>query len=221
MVLPLLPLLPYAGAGIAALSRFAMSPTGQRVAQGGLNLLQKGANRIGNISLGSLPQYAQSLATGTRFAPTNTSFMSNVITPSMTAPYLANPKEGLDFAMYGVPYLQESVSQLTGDKKTGIITDIVKASQNIGKEGKEIYEILFGDDETAADVEEELEKELEEEEKKKKKKKKKKEKDDDEKEEPSLDMIPLKKGGYVKKKRKRKPYKPSSFVKMKGRKKYI
>jgi len=31
----------------------------------------------------------------------------------------------------------------------------------------------------------------------------------------------LKKGGYVKKKRKRKPYKPSSFVKMKGRKKYI
>jgi hypothetical protein len=221
MVLPLLPLLPYAGAGIAALSRFAMSPTGQRVAQGGLNLLQKGANRIGNISLGSLPQYAQSLATGTRFAPTNTSFMSNVVTPSLTAPYLANPKEGLDFAMYGVPYLQESVSQLTGDKKTGIITDIVKASQNIGKEGKEIYEILFGDDETAADVEEELEKELEEEEKKKKKKKKKKEKDDDEKEEPSLDMIPLKKGGYVKKKRKRKPYKPSSFVKMKGRKKYI
>tara|TARA_R100000030_G_scaffold89384_1_gene73700 strand:- start:262 stop:936 length:675 start_codon:yes stop_codon:yes gene_type:complete len=224
MVLPLLPLLPYAGAGIAALSRFAMSPTGQRVAQGGLNLLQKGANRIGNVSLGSIPQYVQSLATGSRFAPTNTSFMSNVVTPSLTAPYLANPKEGLDFAMYGVPYLQESVSQLTGDKKTGIITDIVKASQNIGKEGKEIYEILFGDDETAADVEEELEKELEEEKEKKKKEKKekkKKEKDDDEKEEPSLDMIPLKKGGYVKKKRKRKPYKPSSFVKMKGRKKYI
>ena len=49
----------------------------------------------------------------------------------------------------------------------------------------------------------------------------KKDKVDDEKEEPSLDMIPLKKGGYVKTKRKRKPYKPSSFVKMKGRKKYI
>ena len=31
----------------------------------------------------------------------------------------------------------------------------------------------------------------------------------------------MKKGGYVKKKRKRKPYKPSSFVKMKGRKRFI
>ena len=62
-----------------------------------------------------------------------------------------------------------------------------------------------------------VEEELLDEKKKKKKKKKKEEKD----EEPSLDMIPLKKGGYVKKKRKRKPYKPSSFVKMKGRKRYI
>ena len=227
MVLPLLPLLPYAGAGIAALTRFAMSPTGQRVAQGGLNLLQKGANRIGNVSLGSIPQYVQSLATGSRFAPTNTSFMSNVVTPSLTAPYLVNPKEGLDFAMYGVPYLQESIGQLTGGNQTGIATDIGEAAKNIVQEGKEIYEILSDDDETAADVEEQLEKEIEKEKKdkkdknNKKDKKDKKDKDDDEKEEPSLDMIPLKKGGYVKKKRKRKPYKPSSFVKMKGRKKYI
>jgi len=36
-----------------------------------------------------------------------------------------------------------------------------------------------------------------------------------------MDALNLKKGGYVKKKRKRKPYKPSSFVKMKGRKRYI
>ena len=56
----------------------------------------------------------------------------------------------------------------------------------------------------------------------KKKNKKKKKKKEDKDEEPSLDMVPdLKKGGYVKKKRKRKPYKPSSFVKMKGRKRYI
>jgi hypothetical protein len=68
---------------------------------------------------------------------------------------------------------------------------------------------------SAADIEEMLE---EEEDKDKKKKKKKKEDKD---EEPSLDMIPMKKGGYAKKKRKRKPYKPSSFVKMKGRKRFI
>jgi len=145
MVFPLLALAPYATAGIAGLSRFATSPTGQRVAQGGLNLLQKGANRIGNLSLGSLPQYVQSLATGTRFAPTNTGFMSNVVTPAMTAPLLSDPKAAAEFGMYGVPYLQESVSQLTGGNETGIATDIGDAAKNIVKEGKEIYDIFTDD----------------------------------------------------------------------------
>ena len=175
--------------GIAALgagARAINSPTGQNIVRGGINLFNKGVNKIANTTLGSLPQYAQSLATGTKFAPTNTGLSANVIGPVMTAPYLADPKadEGL----------------------RPMITDLMES-------------LLDSDT-----------KDTEKKDKKKKKEKKDKKKETKENKEPSIDDLPLdaeeakkkknlKKGGYVKKQRKRKPYKSSSFAKMKKSKK--
>ena len=66
---------------------------------------------------------------------------------------------------------------------------------------------------TVADIINKLiEKEEEEEEKDKKKKKTKKD---------EIPEVPMKKGGMVKPKKKRKKYKSGTFVKMKGRKRYI
>ena len=67
-------------------------------------------------------------------------------------------------------------------------------------------------------IEKLLEEEDEEKDKKDKKKKKKKKKEDE------IPEVALKKGGMAKSKklkRKRKKYKPGTFVKMKGRKRYI
>ena len=216
MVLPLLPFIP---AGIAALggaARFFGSPTGQRTVQGGINLVNRG--------LTGLQTYANPIinrAFGTQIGvPIQQQVVpkaSAAAAPAFLSMYADNPAGLITDAGYftGAQDAGNLVSSLTGGEKgeSGIIEDLMSIKD------------AFADDKTAADVEEELEKEIEKEEKKKKKKKKKdddeKKKDDDKEQEPSLDMIPLKKGGYVKKKRKRKPYKPSSFVKMKGRKKYI
>ena len=66
---------------------------------------------------------------------------------------------------------------------------------------------------TVADIINKLiEKEEDEEEKDKKKKKTKKD---------EIPEVPMKKGGMVKPKKKRKKYKSGTFVKMKGRKRYI
>jgi hypothetical protein len=209
--------------GIAALgagARFLNSPTGQNVIRSGQNLFNKGVNKIANTTLGSVPQYVQSLATGTKFAPTNTGVMSNVVGPSLTAPYLLDPKAGLDYATYFTPYATEALNQLTGGEETGVVSDVWKF-------GGSLIDALWG----------ETEEEFEEKDKKDKKKEKKKDKKKETKknEESSTDdnsMPPsnwmdeliedeknLKKGGYVKKQRKRKPYKSSSFAKMKKSKK--
>jgi hypothetical protein len=209
--------------GIAALgagARFLNSPTGQNVIRSGQNLFNKGVNKIANTTLGSVPQYVQSLATGTKFAPTKTGVMSNVVGPSLTAPYLLDPKAGLDYATYFTPYATEALNQLTGGEETGVVSDVWKF-------GGSLIDALWG----------ETEEEFEEKDKKDKKKEKKKDKKKETKknEESSTDdnsMPPsnwmdeliedeknLKKGGYVKKQRKRKPYKSSSFAKMKKSKK--
>ena len=114
----------------------------------------------------------------------------------------------------GGPQFAAKPLTATGAAMTALETPglMVDAARGMGVGSAE------ADDPDAADIEEMLE---EEEDKKKKKKKKKKNKKEEKEEEPSLDMIPMKKGGYAKKKRKIKPYKPSSFVKMKGRKRYI
>ena len=212
--------------GIAALgagARFLNSPTGQNVVRGGINLFNKGVNKIANTTLGSVPQYLQHLATGSKFSPKG-GWWGNVVGPSITAPYLLDPKEGLNQATYFTPGVTEAVNKLTGGDETGVATDVWKF-------GGSLIDALWG----------ETEEEFEEKDKKDKKKEKKKDKKKETKknEESSTDdnsMPPsnwmdeliedeknLKKGGYVKKQRKRKPYKSSSFVKMKKskKKKYI
>ena len=168
MVLPLLPFIP---AGIAALggaARFAGSPTGQRVVQGGMNLFNRGLTGLQNF-----------------VQPTGQMITNQAIARPLTAGTT-------------IPF---TMAELAGAISPAPQADVTET-----------------DEVSAADIEEMLEKEEDKNKKKKKKKKKKKEEKD---EEPSLDMIPMKKGGYAKKKRKRKPYKPSSFVKMKGRKRFI
>lgn len=204
--------------GIAALgagARAINSPTGQNIIRGGINLFNKGVNKIANTTLGSLPQYAQSLATGTKFAPTNTGVMSNVVGPSLTAPYLLDPKAGLDYASYFTPYATEAINQITGGDETGIVSDL---DESLRPMITDLMESLLDSD--TKDTEK----------KDKKKKKEKKKKETKKNKEPSIDDLPLdaeeakkkknlKKGGYVKKQRKRKPYKSSSFAKMKKSKK--
>ena len=204
--------------GIAALgagARAINSPTGQNIVRGGINLFNKGVNKIANTTLGSLPQYAQSLATGTKFAPTNTGAMANVIGPAMTAPFLADPKAGLDYASYFTPYATEAINQITGGDETGIVSDL---DESLRPMITDLMESLLDSDTK------------DNEKKDKKKKKEKKKKETKENKEPSIDDLPLdaeeakkkknlKKGGYVKKQRKRKPYKSSSFAKMKKSKK--
>jgi hypothetical protein len=193
MVLPLLPLIP---AGIAALGtagRFFNSPTGQRAVQGGMNLFNRGLTGLQNLA-----------------QPTGQMITNQAIARPLTA---------------------GTTVPITMGELAGVMTPSPQTQEP-----------------SAADVEEMLEQEpsiddlpLDAKEAKDKKEKKKIKRADaikaltklnpnfsdlsKERQEKQIKSYMnaqnLKKGGYVKKKRKRKPYKPSSFVKMKGRKKYI
>tara|TARA_R100001463_G_scaffold23668_1_gene56566 strand:+ start:2070 stop:2651 length:582 start_codon:yes stop_codon:yes gene_type:complete len=193
MVLPLLPFIP---AGIAALGtagRFFNSPTGQRTVQGGMNLINRGLTGLQNM-----------------VQPTGQMITNQAIARPLTA---------------------GTTVPITMGELAGVMTPSPQAQEP-----------------SAADVEEMLEQEpsiddlpLDAKEAKDKKEKKKIKRADaikaltklnpnfsdlsKERQEKQIKSYMnaqnLKKGGYVKKKRKRKPYKPSSFVKMKGRKKYI
>jgi hypothetical protein len=88
----------------------------------------------------------------------------------------------------------QSVPEIASDIK-GFVVDLFKSEKTKEKEKKE-----------------ENKKKRTESRKKQRIKKKKKE-------EPSLDLVEMKKGGYVKKQRKRKHYKAKGFVKMKKSKK--
>jgi len=193
MVLPLLPFIP---AGIAALGtagRFFNSPTGQRAVQGGMNLFNRGLTGLQNLA-----------------QPTGQMITNQAIARPLTA---------------------GTTVPITMGELAGVMTPSPQTQEP-----------------SAADVEEMLEQEpsiddlpLDAKEAKDKKEKKKIKRADaikaltklnpnfsdlsKERQEKQIKSYMnaqnLKKGGYVKKKRKRKPYKPSSFVKMKGRKKYI
>lgn len=193
MVLPLLPLVPAGIAALGSAGRFFNSPTGQRTVQGGMNLFNRGLAGLQNM-----------------VQPTGQMITNQAIARPITA--------GATIPI--------SMGELAGA----------------------ISPALQSQEPSAADVEEMLEKEasiddipLDAKETKEKEKKKKIKRADAIKEltkmnpnfsdlskerqekqiKSYIDAQNLKKGGYVKKKRKRKPYKPSSFVKMKGRKKYI
>ena len=209
MVLPLLALAPYAGAGLAALGgagRFFNSPMGQRTVQGGMNLFNRGLTSLQQ----QMPNFVNPLQFGSR------TFRQAPLTSTLGATTtLSTPQMMVDAAnMMGVgsaeaaePSAADVEEMLEKEekesKKTKVKPKPISVKKNddgsITKTYKDGSYEIFRDGEL-------VERGGGGAESKKKK---------DEKKEM------MKKGGYVKKKRKRKPYKPSSFVKMKGRKRYI
>ena len=206
-----------------------ISQYAQNVARGGSKLFDKGISSIANTTMGQIPQYLQSLATGSKFVPKQGGAITNVVGPAMTAPYLANPKEGLEQGLYLMPGATEALNQITGGEETGVVTDAIRF-------GGDLIDVLWEDTQKEKEDKKEDKKETKE------SKESKESKDiyeayNKKQKEPSIDDLPLDaeeakklaeeikrkknlhKGGYVKKQRKRKPYKSSTFAKMKKSKK--
>jgi hypothetical protein len=196
MVLPLLPLVPAGIAALGAAGRFFNSPTGQRTVQGGMNLFNRGLTGLQNM-----------------VQPTGQMITNQAI----KRPFVAGTT---------IPFSMEQLA--------GAISPAFQSQEPSAADVEEALEKEPSIDDIPLDA-----KETKENKEKEKKKKIKRadaiealtkmnpnfsdlSKERQEKQIKSyMDALNLKKGGYVKKKRKRKPYKPSSFVKMKGRKKYI
>ena len=193
MVLPLLPFIP---AGIAALggaARFAGSPTGQRVVQGGLNLFNRGITGLQNFvqptgQMITNQAIARPLTAGTTI-PFSMAELAGAISPAPQSqePSAADVEEALEKepSIDDIPLDAKETKEKEKKKKikrTDAIEALTKMNPNFLNLSKERQEKQI---------------------------------------KSYMDALNLKKGGYVKKKRKRKPYKPSSFVKMKGRKRYI
>ena len=196
MVLPLLPLVPAGIAALGAAGRFFNSPTGQRTVQGGMNLFNRGLTGLQNF-----------------VQPTGQMITNQAI----KRPFVAGTT---------IPFSMEQLA--------GAISPAFQSQEPSAADVEEALEKEPSIDDIPLDA-----KETKENKEKEKKKKIKRadaiealtkmnpnflnlSKERQEKQIKSyMDALNLKKGGYVKKKRKRKPYKPSSFVKMKGRKKYI
>jgi len=193
MVLPLLPFIP---AGIAALggaARFAGSPTGQRVVQGGLNLFNRGLTGLQNFvqptgQMITNQAIARPLTAGTTI-PLTMQELAGAISPALQSqePSAADVEEALEKepSIDDIPLDAKETKEKEKKKKikrTDAIEALTKMNPNFLNLSKERQEKQI---------------------------------------KSYMDALNLKKGGYVKKKRKRKPYKPSSFVKMKGRKRYI
>ena len=199
MVLPLLALAPYAGAGLAALGgagRFFNSPMGQRTVQGGLNLFNRGLTGLQNMvqptgQMITNQAIKRPFVAGTTI-PFSMEQLAGAISPAFQSqePSAADVEEALE--------KEPSIDDIPLDAK--------ETKENKEKEKKkkikraDAIEALTKMNPNFSDLSKERqEKQIK----------------------SYMDALNLKKGGYVKKKRKRKPYKPSSFVKMKGRKKYI
>ena len=193
MVLPLLPFIP---AGIAALggaARFAGSPTGQRVVQGGLNLFNRGLTGLQNFvqptgQMITNQAIARPLTAGTTI-PLSMQELAGAISPALQSqePSAADVEEALEKepSIDDIPLDAKETKEREKKKKikrTDAIEALTKMNPNFLNLSKERQEKQI---------------------------------------KSYMDALNLKKGGYVKKKRKRKPYKPSSFVKMKGRKRFI
>ena len=167
-----------AGIGtLGAIARGINSPFGQNIIRQGSNLFNRGISGLSHYTMGQIPQYLQSLSTGSKFVPNQSGFFGNVVLPTLGSQYLMEPS-------------------------------LIKEE---AKEGKELFDLF-------ADI---IKDKVEEEEKEDKEDKKKNKKEDE------IPEVPMKKGGMVKPKKpkkpkkKRKKYKSSTFVKMKGSKRYI
>jgi hypothetical protein len=200
------PALYYGGvAALGAGGRFLNSPTGQNVIRSGQNLFSRG--------LAGLQNYANPLinrAFGTQMGvPIQQQVIpkaSSAVAPAFLSMYADNPSALITDAGY-FSGADDASKLITGEGESGVIEDVYTA-------GAEIIDAILEDTEKE----------------KKDKKDKKKKKETKENKEPSIDDLPLdaeeakkkknlKKGGHVKKQRKRKPYKSSGFVKMKKTKK--
>ena len=196
MVLPLLALAPYAGAGLAALGgagRFFNSPMGQRTVQGGLNLFNRGLTGLQNMvqptgQMITNQAIKRPFVAGTTI-PFSMEQLAGQISPAFQSqePSAADVEEGLEKepSIDDIPLDAKETKEKEKKKKikrADAIEALTKMNPNFLNLSKERQEKQI---------------------------------------KSYLDALNLKKGGYVKKKRKRKPYKPSSFVKMKGKKRYI
>tara|TARA_R110002051_G_scaffold313819_1_gene390248 strand:- start:333 stop:914 length:582 start_codon:yes stop_codon:yes gene_type:complete len=189
MVLPLIALAPYAPAAIAGIGAAAKGLSGGR----GQRIVQGGINTIKNI--GQSP-WLTNLAN--RF---NLGYAPDAVGKSgkfgNLFSQLATPggmQSGNPMNIYGMENIGEIGKEIKNQEFLRTLdTDLNKGQifEKVDELTKKIKDI-FSEDEP--------------------KKKKKKE-------EPSLDLVPMKKGGHAKKQRKRKHYKSSGFVKMKKSKK--
>ena len=183
---------------------------GEKVVRGGINTLNKYANpvlnKIFNTQMG-VPIQQQT--------PSALGGIHKAITPAIASQYFDNPKQAITDAGY-FSGADDASKLITGEGESGfwedaasLIESIINSDSEDKKETKK--ETKKSDDGWNID---DLPLDAEEAKKKKKKKKKKKDKKD------SKEAVKnLHKGGYVKKQRKRKPYKSSGFVKMKKSKK--
>ena len=206
MVLPLIPLAMYAPAAIAAAGAAAKGLSGgrgQRILQGGINTLKNVGQSPFMQNLANRFQYGYDpTAKGWKNINSLMNYPQNLMfTPGGLSP--SNPI-AYERGYQDVAEDVQSIPEIASDIK-GFVVDLFKSEKTKEKEKKE-----------------EKKKKRTESRKKQRIKKKKKE-------EPSLDLVPMNKGGdvkkkkkkYAKKQRKRKHYRASGFVKMKKKKKYI
>ena len=176
---------------------------GQRILQGGINTLNKMGQSPFMQNLANRFQYGYDpTAKGWKNINSLMNYPQNLMfTPGGLSP--SNPM-AYERGYQDVAEDVQSIPEIASDIK-GFVVDLFKSEKTKEKEKKE-----------------EKKKKRTESRKKQRIKKKKKE-------EPSLDLVPMNKGGdvkkkkkkYAKKQRKRKHYRASGFVKMKKKKKYI
>ena len=184
---------------------------GPKIPQYAQNVVRGGQKVASGIAT-KLPQYAQSLQNyvfntginkpqGNIMKYVNPGRILSAAPPTFATQYLTDP-ELMKQEAVDVLDISESISEGLGNKINSLFDKDIVETKKVKKKKKKKKERLES---------------------------KKKQRYMKEKEEPSLDLVPMKKGGHVKKKkkgytkkqRKRKHYMASGFVKMKKKKKYI
>ena len=176
---------------------------GPKIPQYAQNVVRGGQKVASGIAT-KLPQYAQSLQNymfntginkpqGNIMKYVNPGRILSAVPPTFATQYLTDP-ELMKQEAKDVLDISESISEGLGNKINSLFDKDIVKTKKVKKKKKKKKERLES---------------------------KKKQRYMKEKEEPSLDLVPMKKGGHAKKQRKRKHYRSSGFVKMKKKKKYI
>ena len=197
--LALAPYIPAVAAGIGAFAKGAQK-FGPQI-RGGIDTINRYANPIMNKMFNT----QMGVPIQNQVAPS----VFGAITPTFAASYFDNPSQAITDAGY-FSGADDASKLITGEGESGFLEDL-----GLFDAAGAVIDKITGNNSK---------------DKKEDKKDKKKKKETKENKEPSIDDLPLdaeearkkknlKKGGYVKKQRKRKPYKSSSFAKMKKSKK--